>query len=352
MQKGRLVGVLIGVVLSIAGLVTAQQPDTLTPVLTAENIAQLQPAARIDLPASDYDTGWFAMSDDGELLLIRDKTNNLHLMRHSGEIIHTIQPSGDFRDAAFGENQVAAVFSGEDTIQVETYDFTTGDIQRVTLARTDYPAAVWFTDETLWLELLPDNPDEQTTVYQVPVAPVTTEYELPYSPADDPDAIVRIGRISPPYVVTSSAAGIVKLWNLQTGKVIYEVDNGLKIPTTFGNINTSTTKLIWRDEMSALLYLLDFETGENRVIGRLNGEYAQWFFVSDDASVILAVNLNFEPAVVAWDTSTGEKYALGDYRVCNRPQPDMARLSRDGTTLVIGCDTGLDIWRIPSNPAN
>jgi len=26
--------------------------------------------------------------------------------------------------------------------------------------------------------------------------------------------------------------------------------------------------------------------------------------------------------------------------------PDMIRMSHDMTTLVIGCDTGLDIWRI------
>jgi hypothetical protein len=50
--------------------------------------------------------------------------------------------------------------------------------------------------------------------------------------------------------------------------------------------------------------------------------------------------------VVAWDVKTGERTILGEYRECNRPQPDMTRLSEDGTTLVIGCDTGLDIWRI------
>jgi hypothetical protein len=26
------------------------------------------------------------------------------------------------------------------------------------------------------------------------------------------------------------------------------------------------------------------------------------------------------------------------------------RLSKDGSTLVIGCDTGLDIWRVPETP--
>jgi hypothetical protein len=29
--------------------------------------------------------------------------------------------------------------------------------------------------------------------------------------------------------------------------------------------------------------------------------------------------------------------------------PDMARLSVDGATLVIGCDTGIEIWRITTD---
>jgi hypothetical protein len=57
------------------------------------------------------------------------------------------------------------------------------------------------------------------------------------------------------------------------------------------------------------------------------------------------VDVDDEPVVVAWDVATGQQYHLGTYRQCNRP-PDMARLSEDGTTLVIACDTGLDIWRV------
>ena len=81
-------------------------------------------------------------------------------------------------------------------------------------------------------------------------------------------------------------------------------------------------------------------------IAPLNGDYAQWYFLSNDVSVIIAVNLGGEPNVVAWDTETGERRNLGNYRECERPQPDMARLTEDGSTLIIGCDTGLDIWRI------
>ncbi|MFW5691150.1 MAG: hypothetical protein ACOCXZ_01505 [Chloroflexota bacterium] len=49
--------------------------------------------------------------------------------------------------------------------------------------------------------------------------------------------------------------------------------------------------------------------------------------------------------MIAWIVETGERIDLGTYRECSR-QPDMVRLSTDGTTLVIGCDTGLDVWRV------
>ena len=349
MQQGKWLAALPVVLGVLVGLGSAQPPDEpLSPVITAANMLRLQSVAQIDFSPETYATGWFALSDDGQHLLTHTKTSQVHLMNAAGEILQTIQPAGDLRDAAFGSEQIAAVFADEDAIHVEMADIEGDAIQHVTIARRDYPAALWFTDTLLWLELLPSSPDARSTIYRVPAAPMTTEYEIPYAPAEDLDAVVRIGRIAPPYVVTSSAAGVVRVWQLETGDVIHEVENGLGIATPFGGMNAAATHLVWRDELNAMLYLLDFETGENRVIAPLNGEYAQWFFLSQDASVILAVNLNFEPVVVAWDTTTGEQHVLGEYRPCNRPQPDMARLSRDGTTLVIGCDSGLDIWRIVS----
>ena len=165
-------------------------------------------------------------------------------------------------------------------------------------------------------------------------------------PASDADAVVRIGRIPLPYVVTSSLDGIVKLWNLDTDDIVYEVNNGTGEPSVFGNINADATHLVWRDNANQTLYLLNFETGENREIAPLNGDYAQWYFLTNDASAIIAVNLGGEPNVVVWDTATGERTDLGNYRDCERPQPDMVRFTEDGTTLIIGCDTGLDIWRV------
>jgi hypothetical protein len=80
-------------------------------------------------------------------------------------------------------------------------------------------------------------------------------------------------------------------------------------------------------------------------VAALDGAYAQAILLSPAADVILAVNLDLQPVVVAWDAATGTRYDLGEYRTCGRT-PDMVRLSRDGSTLVIGCDTGFEWWRV------
>jgi hypothetical protein len=60
---------------------------------------------------------------------------------------------------------------------------------------------------------------------------------------------------------------------------------------------------------------------------------------------VIGVNIDLEPIIVAWDVASGERLDLGFYRECSRT-PDMVQISEDGTTLAIGCDTGIDIWRV------
>ena len=71
----------------------------------------------------------------------------------------------------------------------------------------------------------------------------------------------------------------------------------------------------------------------------------RYLLLNSSASVIIGINVDLKPVVVAWNVVTGERIELGEYRSCDR-QPDMVRLSVDDTTLVIGCDTGMDIWRV------
>jgi WD40 repeat protein len=332
---------------------TFAQTDDVAEGITAANVQRLQSVARVDFAAMEctFDTGSFALSTNGKYVAAQDSYNHVYVWDTNSELQYTEDTpcdelqnpahiAFDAHDALYTIEQVDNVLTVSKLNPLDNSIITNSIMPLEAML-----LAAWVTDETLWLEARENN---QETVFSVQ-AVFTETYQidsLAYAPADDADAIVRIGRIPPPYTVTSSREGVVKLWNIQTGTVVYEVDNGTGEAAVFGAINSDATHLIWRDSRNESLYLLNFETGENRFVANLEGQYAQWYFLSNDASVALAVNLGFEPNVVAWDTVTGEQSILGEYRECSRPQPDMARFSTDGTTLVIGCDTGLDIWRV------
>jgi hypothetical protein len=337
-------------------------------VMTATNIDRLQSVAQIDFANlelnnadpinQEFQTGWFVYHELSETFIVQDTHAHLWGITFDGTVTHELEGT-DLVDAfAFGETYFAFLFADDGQYRV-LYNNLEGTSQNMLIQSEDEPQAIWMncpTPETCFASVEVRNGDELAVVSLPPLSDASADMtlelgdselvRLPYAPADDSQAVVRIGRIPPPFTVTSSLEGIVKLWNLQVGQSVYEVDNGTGLPSVFGAINNPPTHLVWRDNANQSLYLLDFETGENHLIAELNGDYAQWFFLSPDATVILAVNLGFEPNVIAWNVVTGEKTILGEYRECSRPQPDMARLSADGTTLVIGCDTGLDIWRI------
>lgn len=338
--------------------VIAQTDDSTLPVINADNIAQLQSVQQIDFDAASCEitSGWFQMNAIGTRYAVLDTRRHIHLWDATGDLL--LAPSADdcdtLRDTAdvtFGADDT--LYTTLQSLEAVTVTATAPDADTLSsdalITLEDVSGSVinsWVADDTsmLWLEFVAD----ETTLLPLTLDDaVTVGDSLAYAPASDENAVVRIGRIPPPYVVTSSLTGEVKLWDMSSGEVLHTVDNGTGEPSVFGNINRDATHLVWRDNANETLYLLDFVTGENRAIDSLDGEYAQWYFLTNDASAIIAVNIGFEPVVVAWDVETGERTVLGEYRACERPQPDMARLSADGTTLVIGCDSGLDIWRIP-----
>ncbi|PJF21139.1 MAG: hypothetical protein CUN56_12620 [Phototrophicales bacterium] len=199
------------------------------------------------------------------------------------------------------------------------------------------PQTFWVSDAGIWVEII--TPTNEVLIYNLMTGEI-----VPYAPAADPDAVVRVGRIAPPYAVTSSVDGMVKRWNLQTGEIeaIALVDGG---PAVFGQISPDGRYLAWRDPQSNWLHRLDFYTGTDQIVVQLYNQYVQGYFINRAGDVILGVDVDFEPIVVAWDVATGERVLLGQYRQCSRV-PDLIRMSADGSTLIIGCDTGLDFWRI------
>ena len=315
------------------------------PVISADNAESLRPARLLPFDPQRGAVGWLALAD-GDGLALREQPDQLSLYDGQGNAWGALDCS-DFAAAQWIDSETLAAacllpqgfslrrWSGG---QSEAWDFPKLDF---------LPFQVWGDEQALYAELQARDPGAAPRVLRAISA---DRYELlPYPPADDPQAVVRIGRIMPPYVVTSSLEGLVSLWHMASGERLAQVDNGTGKPSVFGNINAGATHLAWRDNDNQMLYLLDLRTAENRVIAPLEGEYVQWFFVVPDVSLIVGVGVGGAPNVVAWRTADGQRLELGLYhaeRPCSRPQPDMAQLSPDGRTLAIGCSSGVELWQV------
>ena len=199
------------------------------------------------------------------------------------------------------------------------------------------PLALSSDGNSLYLEV---QIDSELVVYQLDMSlTIQSQFTIP---SDTPQPLIRVGRIQLPIIVQTAFDGAIDIFDFDRVVGEYEV---VESPAVFGNVNVPLTHFAWSDPNSMYLNLLDLETGDNQIITELNGAYAQYYLLSHDASLVIAVNIGFTPNVIAWGTNTGERYDLGAYRACKRI-PDKVKLSADGMTLVIGCDTGLDLWRI------
>lgn len=320
------------------------------PVINVDNILQLQSVEQIDFAdfEGEFSSGWFAMDTNANKVAFINTDNCItahNWLLNTGYDFCLGDANSDetlfFIDAIWNrDNEFFSLYQINEQIYVNSQ----------LIAENEIPLSISdAVDNGFILVELLDSGTGLSKFLEFEITPLTMVLNMTdiVSPAyqQDEEAVVRIGRIEPSYVVTSSLDGIVKLWELQINFVLAEVDNGIGEPSTFGAINADATHFAWRDNLSSNLYLMDFATGENLLVTELAGGYAQYFFLSADADVVIAVNLDFIPNVYVFDVATGERHDLGTYRECNRV-PDMVRLSRDGTTLVIGCDTGLEIWRI------
>ncbi len=338
-------GIAVGLLMfSLSSVASAQ--NARPPVIDAGNIERLQSVSRIDFDsqATDYGVtyrnGRFALRADGQRVALADVQGEIYILDEAGLVDGVYSVRGEdgmqagWLEMAFGpDNSIASIHTDGDHFFVAAFDYETDALQVTKLSETLLD--VWWGDSSLLLET------------QTAISTLTDNRLMTASHAfkQDTESVIRIGRIAPPLAVTVTEDGRVRRWNMETGEVTAEVRVEDALPI-YGQVNAGGDRyLAWRDPMSEALHLLDFETGEDRIIAELNGTYIPFIFLTANADVIIGVYVDDEPVVVAWDVATGEKHVLGEYRSCNRAL-DMARLSRDGTTLVIGCDTGLDIWRV------
>ena len=61
------------------------------PIITAENITRLASVAHIDFAVLDgeFDTGWFAMSDTADRLLVADKNQQVFILGEDGNVSYS-----------------------------------------------------------------------------------------------------------------------------------------------------------------------------------------------------------------------------------------------------------------------
>lgn len=351
-------------------MVPALADETSPRVITNGNITDLRPVAWIAFDALPDDvvieTGWFTLSADGVYLASVNTADDggMVIWDNTGELSDRFtfdRPSEAEFPPTILDAQFGVVGDGHTLATVTTTDgqrfmaaihTVGGETLEIPLSsEVGIPVRVWLdaTAPYLWLEAVSPDPAD---LYQVVRVSLTAPFDvliLPSAPEHDTESIVRIGRIPAPLAVTASEDGHVRLWDLQTGEISAEVELP-EIPV-FGRVNeTGGRQMAWRDQASQALHMLNFDTGEDHLVAEIGQEYIQALMLTPGGDLILAVHIGDDPVVTAWDTIAGERYDLGNYRADCTRVPDMVQLSRDGTTLAIGCDAGIEIWQIVPEP--
>ncbi|GAB1421833.1 hypothetical protein MASR2M15_20240 [Anaerolineales bacterium] len=326
------------------------------PLIDAVHIEDLGPAMLIDL-GDGFDSAWFVMNEDASRFLVADKQQFFSVIDDQGAVLlkGTCAIEGEVLTIvdAYFEGEKGFIL-GSNGLQMGICAFDEEGLTGMVKLRFDHFAeAIWGDEEAVYVQFfgvrsgfneileLPKDLFVKTAGYSdIGVLNLSA-----YAPDEDMEAIVRIGRISAAMSLTSSEEGLLKLWENSSGKVLNEMKNGLGIPAVFGIINANASHFLWRDDAREKLYLSDWETESTRLIREIDGEYVQWYFLTNQADIGLGVLVNYEPIVIAYDLESGERYELGEYLDCIRP-PDMARLSVDNRRLVIGCDRFIQIWEV------
>jgi len=336
---------------------SALAQDSAPAVISAPNIPSLHPVMTIqfaDIPA-DYgqvQNGWFALSPDGSHIAVINRANQILFWDATNGFSPPISPvcaggddkPGAFVDGAFGTRGFAAAYINGSSAYTAVIN---GDSAILTCRWADFPVRIWQPDDQIGLEMMPQDGFTPPYIAMLPIGAEASSATRAAAPDSDPNAFLRIGRIDPPYAITITRDNRIQRWMLDTGTV----NASAQLPALpgMGALTPDGRYFGWRDGESQGVYWLDFETGENHLVAPLNGVYIPFMQITMGGDVILTADGGGQPTLVAWDTHSGQRYELGNRRACGR-QPDLVRISRDGTALVIGCDKGLEVWRVAVTP--
>lgn len=343
MPLSRIQAILCAFSLVCAALVAGQE----FPPISATNLARLKPIARIDFAdfPGELQIGWFEADADGGEFIVFDQDGRIYRVSPAGieDSWTYIEPGSgqlfSLIDAAYiyDEPQLLYLLDGAYFINEQPLPAGYEPVAMAPFIKSLYVEAIDADGRTVFMHY--------AKRYEGGAWELIDDFFMPASDPQQP--AVRIGRVSFPDVLYSSLADSELIvfrypYFMASMGRDYRLEQG---PAVVGAVNESGRHFAWSDPASARLNLLDLDTGENRVVAELGGAYAQYHLLTADASAILVVNLDFAPEVFAWDVKTGERHDIGAYRECQRI-PDKVALSAEGRALIIGCDTGLEIWRV------
>lgn len=347
-------GLLIFLILLLGGILptTAQESG----IITRDNILSLQSVAQMDFAAVSARglspaSGLFAVDADGSVLVSFANAEGMPPLStlviwdtQTGDILKTIETeTTHFERQLSADGRTLALATESEMVLV---DLVSGE-REIIVEDSDPFLSVWFSATgAICAETTPDPAADG-------VIRCTDGREMSlFEGAQD---FVRIGRVPPPLSVTVTDAGLVSRWDLEAATITAQADAG--DIAVFGAVNVdgapesegSGSHLAWRDPPSQNLYILDFESGINTKLAELDSGFIAHLLLSRFADVIVGVDpMAARGALWAWDAESGEQLEVGNIRPCQRQQPDLARFTWDGTALIIGCDLGLEVWRVES----
>ncbi len=348
------------VFLAIAVLpVTAQSEP---PAITAENVARLQSVQTFDyadtpanvLPGS----GLFAVNASGDRFVTfgryaEEPPRSLAILWgyadapqvnriDDGSILSFLSPDGECFYAGYRGYYKVYRLQPDADVAEEVFvsdDFGNDTVNFMWLG--DDPTADTVCNLDVYAEVMMDsgrsyvvNPQQEVIVEEL------------FVQQDDDVRMARVGRIEPPRALTVTLDGTLFFWDIAANEILNDVDIGQL--ATYGAMNADDSRYVYMSEFYDALYYVDFADNEPQLLAEVPA-YISHLDLSNDGSVLLGVDPQDAPGTVsAWLVPSGERIELGAYRACERIQPDMVELTDDGTALAIGCDAGLDVWRIPA----
>lgn len=339
----------------------AQESSPKAPLITAENIHNLKPIAQFDfdrLPEGFTSaSGLFAMSPDGEYMVTfanRDGEapfSQVVLWGYSDDntpILNAIEGNHLNRILSADGRCLAAGYLGYYAVwELDPTQANARLLGKYELPNSgDSVVYLWWAEDTecnldLYAEV--SAYDGSVYVLRPSVSPDPLYTDL--FTLEGHEVAGRVGRILPPIAITMDFENRLYRWDLSKNEITATI--AVDDYAIFGAINATGQYFVWQRTDYSGLHLIDFQAQTDREVVSYTDVYFSYLTLTTLADIAIGIDpMDARGTLRVFFTADGSVIELGNYRSCQRTQPDLAQISPDGSTLVIGCDMGVEVWRI------